>query len=138
MNSALGDPRHKLLDVELIWTDAVERRQRSAEHVVARAHRAGALQRPEVGHILDNDQRGAIPAHIGTNGAGIGRVDIAAGRTNAHFLGRIGHGAGQRHQQLFLFLDHMKGGAPRGTRPQSRYLGQELDQALDFGAGDSL
>ena len=44
----------------------------------------------------------------------------------------------QRRQQLLLLLDQMERGAAGRTRPEPRHLGQELDQALDFGTGDSL
>jgi len=38
---------------------------------------------------------------------------------------------------VFL-LDEMKCCASRRTRTEPRHLGQELDQAFDFGTGDSL
>ena len=70
--------------VEIVRADAVERRQRAAEHMVAGIDDAGALQRPEVGDILDHDdqgpRRGAGRAQIVQ---GSTRVDIAADRSRS-------------------------------------------------------
>ena len=72
-NLARGDARDEALDVQIVGADAVERRQRAAEHVVAGAECCGALQRPQVGDILDDDQCGRIAARVGADRAGIDR-----------------------------------------------------------------
>ena len=46
--------RHQRVDGEILRADAIERRQRAAEHVIARIHRIGALQRPEIGDVRDH------------------------------------------------------------------------------------
>ena len=64
----------------MLGPDAVERREHAAEDVVARPHRAGALERPEVGDVLDHDDDRRIAPGVAADRAGLGRVDVAAGR----------------------------------------------------------
>ena len=56
MPSAL-DPLQELGDAEIARLDAVERRERAAEHVVEAAVLVRALEREEVGRLLDDADR---------------------------------------------------------------------------------
>ena len=71
--------------------DAVKRRQGAAQHMVAGGKGGRALQRPEIGDILDNDDGGTVAARVGAHGARVGGVDVAAGGTDLHLLHRLGH-----------------------------------------------
>ena len=137
-DAALGNAADQRLDVEIVRADAIERRQRAAEHVVFRVHRAGAFQRPEVRDILDDNQGGAVAARVGADRAGIDRVDIAADRAFGDLVDRLGERGGERTHQLVLLLDHVQRGAAGRAGAEPRHLGQKLDQSLDFGSGDSL
>ena len=72
-HAALAHAVHQALDVEVLRADAVERRQRAAEDMVLRIDRPGALQRPEVGDILDHDDDAAVAARIRAT-TGLGKV----------------------------------------------------------------
>ncbi len=135
-HAACGDAGDQLIDAEIVRADAIERRQRAAEHVVAGVQDVGALQRPQVGDVLDHDDQPVVAARIGADGAGVGGIDVAAGRADHDRLHRHVHGLGQRHQQFVLLLDQMQRGAAGRARPQARQLGKKLDQALDLWAGD--
>ena len=106
--------------------------------MVTHIHGGGALQRPEIGNVLDDDQRAGVTTRVGADHAGIAGVDIAAGRADTHLVDRLAHGGGERLKQLLLLLDEMEGRAPCRTRPEPRHLGQELDQAFDLWTGDSF
>ena len=47
--------RYQRIDGQVLRTDAVERRQRAAEHVIKPGRRIRPLQRPQIGDIGDND-----------------------------------------------------------------------------------
>ncbi len=104
--------------------------------MVARVEGAGALQRPEVGDILDHDDGALVAARVGADRARVAGVDVAAGRADHDRLDGDIHGLGQRHQQLVLLLDQMQRGAAGRARAKAGQLRQKLDQALDLGAGD--
>src|SRR6185437_11932585 len=106
-----------------------------AEHMVLHRADAGALQRPEVAHVLDHDQDAAVAARIGADAAGRARIDIAADLAHPHRLDRTIERRGQRDHQLVLFLDELQHRAPRRARPEAGQAREELDQLLDFGSG---
>ena len=112
--------------------------KRAAEHVIARANRAGALQRPEIGDRLDDDEHIRVAPLIAADRAGIERIDIAAVRADEDLLARGLHRVGERRQQFLALADEMQRGAARRARAEARQARQQLDQALDFGAGDAL
>ena len=127
------------LDVEIVGADAVERRaacRRARDS--ARCTAPCPLQRPEVGDVLDDDDDRLVAPRVRADRAGIDRIDVAAGRADADLVDRLAHGVGQRRQQLLLLLDQVQRRAAPRARPEPRHLGQQLDQAFDLGAGDSL
>ena len=80
--------RDQPVDREILGADAVERRQRAAEHVVAAAKRAGAFERPEIGELLDDADRRAVAPRVAADRARLDRVEIAADRTGPDRVGR--------------------------------------------------
>ena len=136
LDAALGDPRHQARQIEVVRPDAVERRQRAAEHVIAPARRVGALQRPEIADQFDDDQDRAVAPLVGADRAGVARVDVAAHRADDDLLVGDAHRLGERPEQRFALADQMQRGAPRRARAQARQAREQLDQPLDFGPGD--
>ena len=56
-DALVADPGEQLLDPELLGTDALDRRDRALEHVVATAELVRALDRDDVARLLDDAQR---------------------------------------------------------------------------------
>ena len=127
--------RHQRVDGEILRADTIQRRERAAEHVIARIHRIGAFQRPKVGDVRDHHDQRRIALVIGADRAGIMRVDIAADRADHDLLARGLDRVGERRHQLLALLDQMQGRAPRRARPEARQAREQLDQAFDFGTG---
>ena len=67
---AVLHPLQQRRDVEPFRRDAVQRRQRPAQHMIAAAEHAGPLQRPEIGDILHHAEQMRIAARIAADGAG--------------------------------------------------------------------
>ena len=65
---ALRDAADEALDVEIIRANAVERRERAAEHVIGGVQRGRPFQCPEIGDILDDDDQSVVAALVGADG----------------------------------------------------------------------
>jgi len=117
-------------------TDAVEGRERAAQHVIAGIDRVRALERPEVGDVGDRDDDGGIAPRVGANRAGILGVDIAADRQISIFSSAVCIAAAERrHDLLALSLMRKQRRAPRRARAEPRQAGEQGDQTLDLGSG---
>ena len=77
-DGAVVEPGHQLADAQLLGTDAVERRDRAAEHVVAAPELAGALDRDDVLGLLDDADQGGVAARVAADPALLGLGDVAA------------------------------------------------------------
>src|SRR6478672_4109341 len=67
--------RHQRVDGQILRADAVERRQRSPQHMIEAVGRIGPLQRPEIGDVGDHDDDRGIAPWVGADRAGILGVD---------------------------------------------------------------
>src|SRR5829696_1886417 len=78
-------PRVELADLEVVRLDAVDRRQRAAEHVVAAAELVRALDRDDVARVLDDADERAVPARVGADLAAraLGQVEADFAETDA-------------------------------------------------------
>ena len=65
-------------NVELAWSDAVERREVAAQHMVEGIDHAGPLQGPQVGDLLNHHDHAPITARVLADGAGADSVDVSA------------------------------------------------------------
>ena len=54
VDTVLLDAREQLLDAQLLGTDALDRRDRALEHVIATLELAGALDGDDVTRLLDD------------------------------------------------------------------------------------
>jgi hypothetical protein len=121
-------------DGEVVGADAVERRQRAAQHVIEPVDDRGALQRPEIAHLLHHADQRAVARLVAAQRAWALRIDIAANFAVEDGVARLGERGRQGIEQLLLLLDEMQRRAPRRARPEPRQPRQELDQTLDLGA----
>ena len=126
----------QLADAQGVGTDAVQRREQAAQHVVAAAEGAGPLHGPEGADLLDHaDQarrRGSRSAQIEQGSRVSSAPQIEQERTRPPASASA---CGQRVQQLVAPLQQGQGRAPGRARPQPRQLGQQRDQPLDLGSG---
>ncbi len=90
--------------------------------MVARPHRAGTLQRPEIGHAFHHDDDRGISPRVAADGAGILRIEVATIRAGHDPLCRHAHGIGQRRQQFLRLRIRCSTArrAERGPRPGIR------------------
>src|SRR4029078_8283131 len=58
------DPAEQLGDVEILRIDAVDRRQRAAQHGVAAVELTRALDRDDVARLLDHAERGRLAPRV--------------------------------------------------------------------------
>src|SRR3712207_2278020 len=98
--------------------------------MVAGPHGPGALEGPEIRHVLDHDDDRRVAAGIAAHGAGLGGVDVAAGAAYDDALARDLQGLGQGAEELLALLDEVQRRAPRRAGTEPRQAGEELDQAL--------
>ena len=66
---AVAEADEERLDLELVGADAVERRDRAVEDVVAAVELVRALDREEIGRLLDDADRLVAPLRVGTDAA---------------------------------------------------------------------
>ena len=122
-------------DVQLLRPAPVERRERAAEDVIQALEGAAALERPEVADILDHANQRPVACRVAAEGAGIGRIQVAAGRTRPDVLGRLLQGRGEGQHEGLRLLDHLERRPARRARPEARQAGEQLDQAIEIADG---
>ena len=115
---ATRDALNEARQIEIRRADAIERRKRPAQHMIARVERRSALQRPEIGDGLDDDEQGRVAPLVAADRAGVKRVDIAADAADDDFFARGLHRLGERTKQLLALADEMqtRRGAPSAAR----------------------
>src|SRR5215208_6198219 len=62
----------------MLRLDAVERRERAAEHVIQAPELRGALERDQVGRLLDDADDAAIPSRVAADVANLLLGQVAA------------------------------------------------------------
>ena len=67
---AVRHAAEQLGDVQVLGVDAVDRRQRAAQHVVAAVELVGALDRDHVARLLDHADHGRLAALVLADAAG--------------------------------------------------------------------
>ena len=127
-----GDALDQLGNPQLLGADAVERRQRAAEHVVAPEERPGALHRPQIGHVLDDADRARGALRVGADAARVGGVEVAASCAGADVGGGLGQRLDQGRERGVTALQEMERYAPRRPGTQARQAREHLDQPFDI------
>src|SRR6185437_8398206 len=128
----IARPLDQLGDAQILGAYAVERRQRAAEHVIKPVEHAGALERPEVSHLLHHTDERAVARRIAAERARALRVDVAANLASEDGVARLGKRRCEGDKQLLLLLDERKRSAPCRTGTKPRQSCQQLDQPLDL------
>src|SRR5215470_12622696 len=119
---SVGEPRHQLLDPQLVRADAVDRADRAAEHVVTAAELADLLHRRHVlGLFHDADHRGVAP-RVEADPAFVGLGHVAAGPAEPHPFGHLDQRVGEPPDLGLIRGQQVKGDplAPLGPTPGSR------------------
>ena len=88
------DPGDELGDLQVLRVDAVDRRERPAEHVVEAPVLVGALDRDHVGGLLDDADQGRVAAGVVADLAPRPlrevEADLAEADLLAHLADRVG------------------------------------------------
>ena len=90
----VGGPVDQLGDGQIFGPHTLDRRQRAAQHMIEPLPCPCPFQRPEIAHLLDDADDGAVAARIGTQGARIDGIDIAAMAAHCHLVAHLAQGAG--------------------------------------------
>src|SRR5262245_10529281 len=114
---------------------AVEPRERAANHVIEPVEHASALERPEIADLLDHADQRAVAALVPAQRARVDGIDVATGLAGHDAIMRFGERGGERREQLLLLLDEMQRRASGGAGAEARQTCEQLDEALDLGAG---
>ena len=125
------DPAEQLADVQVLGVDTVDRRQRSAEHVVAAVELARALDRDHVAGLLDHADRVGLAAVVLADAAGGLGGEVEADLAVADGLLDLADRVGQRQRLLVGDAEDVECEPLGRTLPdagQARELG---DQAVD-------
>ena len=122
---------HELVDPQVLGLDAVERRQRAAEHVVEPAVFRGPLERDEVDGLLDDADRRAVAPCVEADRAELVLGEVAAIAAEADALLDLLDRAGERERLLLLGLEEMKRKPLCGAASDPGQARQLCDEILD-------
>ena len=125
--------RHQRVDGKILRADAVERRKRAAQHVIARVDRVRALERPQVGDVGDHhDDRGSRRRSAQT--ARFWVSILPQTRQISIFSSAVCMAAASGAMICSRFLMRKARRAePSGAEPWQ--AGEQLDEAFNLGAG---
>src|SRR6516164_5522048 len=110
----------QLCDGKIVRSAPIKRRKRAAEHVIARANDPGALQGPEIAHLLHHANERSIARAVGADRTRLLCVDVAAFLADRDLAGGVAQRARQRQKKLLALLDEMERRPARGPRAKPR------------------
>ena len=119
---------------QVLRLDAVERRQRAAEHVVEAAVLAGALDREQVDRLLDDADDRAVAARVEADRADLLLGEVPALAAEAHALLHLLDRVGERERLRLRHLEEMERKPMRGAAADSGQPRQLRDEVVDGGA----
>ena len=125
------DPAQQLVDAQMLRLDAVDRRQRAAEHVVQAAELVGAFERDQVGRMLDDADQRMVAARVEADRADLILGQVAALLAEADALLHVLDRGGERQRLLARDAEEMEREAVRGARADARQPRQLRDEILD-------
>src|SRR6266508_3512368 len=118
------EPRQQLPHAEVFGADAVQRRERAQQHVIATAELPCPLEREQVIRLLDDAERPGIALGVATDAAGILLGHVEAYRAVDDELLELDEGFGQRR--------HLGGGTLEEKEGQALgRLGPDAGQPLE-------
>ena len=95
MDALGGNSRQELGDPELIRTDALDRADRTLQHVIAPLVLAGAFHSNDVSRLLDDAQHGDVAGRISTHPALVTLSDVKTSIAERHPILHFHDGRGQ-------------------------------------------
>jgi hypothetical protein len=104
--------------------------------VITRPRRARALESPKVADRFDDDDRSGVSPLVRTDRARIAGIKIAAGRADDDTFFRDSHRFGKGSKQRLALADQVECGSASRPGTKARQTRQELNETLDFRAGD--
>ena len=123
------EPLDQALDFELIGTNALQRRERAAEHVVEAAELARLLDGLNVRGLFHDANDCAVARGAGAEVARIGVRDVVADRALADFFLGFADRVGKRERLLAVHAQQIECEALRRLLPDSRQALQFIDQS---------
>lgn len=133
----VADPRQQLGDPQVLGQHAAQRRERPAQHVVAAAERAAALDRDRVQRAFDHAQRvAAAPVVIADAAQRAVLAQRRAARAGRDAPGDPAQAGRQRVELGAVPLQHPERDALGASRPDAGHARQAVDQLLQ-GVGQS-
>jgi hypothetical protein len=107
-------------EVEVVWTDAVNRREPSMEDVISPAVRQGTFERHQIGNLLNNTEGGGIALRVTTDFTELAFRQTTAAVTAPDALGGGLEGGQERRELSGLFNQKVQRNAFRRTMPEAR------------------
>ena len=123
--------RVELVDPQVLGVDAVDRRQRAAEHVVAPAELVRALDRDDVAGLLDDADHRAVTPLVLADRAARPLGEVEADLAEADLLLDVADRVGERDRVLRRAAQDVEREPLRRARADARQLAELGDQALD-------
>src|SRR5215213_2333364 len=114
---ALLDTSPQLGDLQVLRVDAVDRRQRPAEHVVEAAELVRPLDGDDVGGLLDDADHRPVAAVVLADRAARAFGEVEADLAEADLLLHLADRVGERQRVVVGGTEHVEGEALRGALP---------------------
>ena len=118
-------------DLQVLGIDAVDRRQRAAEHVVEAAVLVGALDRDHVGGLLDDADQRAVAARVLADLAARSLGEVEADLAEPDLLLDLADRVGERAGVGVVGAQDVEGEPLRGALADPRQLRELGDQPVD-------
>src|SRR5450759_4711934 len=128
---AVGQPGHQLGDPQVVRTDARDRVDGPAEHVVPAAELPGALDRDDVLGLLDDADRRERPARVAADAAQLLLRDVAAQRAEPHASLDLGECVDEPADVRLVCREHVESDALGALGTDPGQPPELVDQILD-------
>jgi hypothetical protein len=124
------DATDQLVDAQMLRLDAVERRERAAEHVVEPAELAGPLDREQVDRLLDDADQRVVTSRVAADRADVFLGEVPALVAEADALLDLLDRRRERERLVLRPLQQMEGETVRGARADARQARQLRDEVF--------
>ena len=125
------DAADQLVDAQMLWIDAVDRRERTAEDVVEAAEFAGALNRDQVDGLLDDADQRVVAPRVETDRAPFLLGEVAALVAEADALLDVLDRRGEGERLVLRSLEEVEREPVRRARAHAGEAGKLCNEVLD-------
>ena len=125
------DAAQQLVDAQVLGLDAVERRERAAEHVVEAAVLVRPLERDQVDRLLDDADDGAVAARVEADRAELLLGQVAALAAEADALLHLLDRRRERERLVLADREQVEREPLRRARADSGQARQLRDEVVD-------